>query len=109
MIFYSIVVAVTAALLLLAFGISLLMNRLARLKRERAIVVTHEKRAKALSGPLRHSLHCLCVLSYDGTIALVDRRCQSLTRLAIAIERKRLEQKKNGPAATPGRKSMHLN
>ncbi len=109
MIFYSLVAAVIAVLLLLAFTFSLAMSHLATMKRARAIVVRHEKRAKTRpSGPLHHLTHCFCLLGTDGAIVLADRRCQSLTRLAIAGERRRLAQK-NGPAATPGRNSSRLN
>ena len=95
-------------LLLLAFAFSLLMNRLATMKRARAVVVRHEKRLKARpSGPLHHLPYCLCLLGLDGSIALADRRCQSLTRLAIAIEGRRLTQKKNAEGANPPRNSLN--
>lgn len=109
MIFYSLVASVIAMLLLLAFGFSLAMSALATRKRASAIVVRHEKRLKARpSGPLHHLSHCFCLLGIDGIIVLADRRCQSLTRLAVALEKRRLSQKKAG-AVTPAQNSSRLN
>ena len=104
MIFYSLALATTALLLLLACAFSFTMNWLATKKRAQAIVVRHENRAKALFPWVVHVPHCRC-----SAVTGVHRHCRNLTLLAVAIERKKLAQKKNAGAVTPTSNSIHLN
>ena len=102
MIFYSLVVAVTLSFLVLAFGFSLLMNRLATRKRARAIMIRHEARARVAFPWVHHLPQCRCSL-----VTGIDRHCRNRTLFDVAAERKRLLQKKNATGANPSRNSLN--